>query len=76
MAQITPPVGFNLFVPQSMTGYNIFKNAAGSFPMFLVSLAMVFILIAFPDFATWLPQQMMPQQMMSQQMIAVIPSSG
>jgi tripartite ATP-independent transporter DctM subunit len=60
MAQITPPVGFNLFVLQSMTGHNIFRIAAWSFPMFLIMLAMAFILIAFPELATWLPQQMSP----------------
>ncbi len=60
MAQITPPVGFNLFVLQSMTGHNIFRIAAWSAPMFLIMLAMVFIMIAFPGLATWLPQQMIP----------------
>jgi C4-dicarboxylate transporter, DctM subunit len=60
MAQITPPVGFNLFVLQSMTGHNIFKIAAWSFPMFVIMLAMVFIMIDFPALATWLPKQMIP----------------
>jgi tripartite ATP-independent transporter DctM subunit len=60
MAQITPPVGFNLFVLQSMTGHNIFAIAWWSMPMFLIMLAMAFILIAFPELATWLPQQMRP----------------
>jgi tripartite ATP-independent transporter DctM subunit len=60
MAQITPPVGFNLFVLQSMTGHNIFKIAWWSLPMFLIMLAMAFILIAFPELATWLPAQMSP----------------
>jgi tripartite ATP-independent transporter DctM subunit len=60
MAQITPPVGFNLFVLQSMTGHNIFRIAYWSLPMFLIMLAMAFILIAFPELATWLPQQMQP----------------
>ncbi len=58
-AQITPPIGFNLFVLQSMTGHNIFKIAAWSFPMYLIMLGMVFVMIAFPGLATWLPQQMM-----------------
>jgi C4-dicarboxylate transporter, DctM subunit len=58
-AQITPPIGFNLFVLQSMTGHNIFKIAAWSFPMYLIMLGMVFIMIAFPGLATWLPHQMM-----------------
>ena len=60
MAQITPPVGFNLFVLQGMTGHNIFRIAYWSFPMFLIMVAMVFVLIAFPELATWLPQQMFP----------------
>jgi tripartite ATP-independent transporter DctM subunit len=60
LAQITPPVGFNLFVLQSMTGHNIFRIAAWSFPMFLIMLIMVFVLIEFPALATWLPQQMTP----------------
>jgi C4-dicarboxylate transporter, DctM subunit len=60
MAQITPPVGFNLFVLQSMTGHNIFKIAWWSFPMFLIMLAMVFVMIAWPELATWLPKMMIP----------------
>jgi tripartite ATP-independent transporter DctM subunit len=60
MAQITPPVGFNLFVLQAMTGHNMFKIAAWSLPMFLIMVAMAFILIASPELATWLPQQMSP----------------
>jgi C4-dicarboxylate transporter, DctM subunit len=60
MAQITPPVGFNLFVLQSMTGHNIFKIAAWSIPMFVIMFAMVFVMIAFPGLATWLPKQMIP----------------
>ncbi|MFN0193503.1 MAG: TRAP transporter large permease [Aestuariivirga sp.] len=60
LAQITPPVGFNLFVLQSMTGHNMFRIAAWSFPMFMIMLIMVFVLIEFPGLATWLPQQMSP----------------
>jgi C4-dicarboxylate transporter, DctM subunit len=61
LAQITPPVGFNLFVLQSMTGHNIFKIALWSAPMFLIMLAMVFVMIAFPGLATWLPSLMLKQ---------------
>lgn len=60
LAQITPPVGFNLFVLQSMTGHNIFRIAKWSFPMFLIMLAMVFVMIAMPGLATWLPSMMLP----------------
>ncbi len=55
MAQITPPIGFNLFVLQGMTGHEMNFIARAAFPMFLIMVAMVFILIAFPDLATWLP---------------------
>lgn len=60
MAQITPPVGFNLFVLQQMTGYDIFKIARWAAPQFLIMVLMVFVLIAFPALVTWLPQQMIP----------------
>ena len=60
MAQITPPVGFNLTVLQSMTGHDMFKVGWWSIPMHAVMLVMVFILITFPELATWLPKQMIP----------------
>ena len=58
MAQITPPVGFNLFVLQGMTGHEMSYIARAAIPMFLIMIAMVFILILFPDLATWLPEGM------------------
>ena len=60
MAQITPPVGFNLTVLQSMTGHDMFKVGWWSMPMHAVMLVMVFVLIMFPELATWLPHQMIP----------------
>jgi tripartite ATP-independent transporter DctM subunit len=58
MAQITPPIGFNLFVMQGMTGHEMNYIARAAFPMFLIMVVMVFILIAVPDLATWLPEGM------------------
>ncbi len=58
MAQITPPVGFNLFVLQGMTRHEMNYIARAAFPMFLIMIVMVFILIAFPWLATWLPENM------------------
>lgn len=58
MAQITPPIGFNLFVLQGMTTHSMSFIARAAFPMFLIMMAMVFILIAFPELATWLPENM------------------
>ena len=55
MAQITPPIGFNLFVLQGMTGHEMNFIAKAAIPMFLIMVVMVFVLIAFPELATWLP---------------------
>jgi tripartite ATP-independent transporter DctM subunit len=58
MAQVTPPVGFNLFVMQGMTGRSIVYIARAAFPFFLLMVAMVVLLYAFPQIVTFLPQQM------------------
>ncbi len=58
MAQITPPVGFNLFVIQGLTGKNIFRIAADTLPFFFLMVAAVVLLWFFPAIATWLPEQM------------------
>jgi C4-dicarboxylate transporter DctM subunit len=59
MAQITPPVGFNLFVLQGLTDYNIFYVARAALPFFLVLILGVALIIAFPGIATFLPSHMM-----------------
>jgi tripartite ATP-independent transporter DctM subunit len=56
MAQITPPIGFNLFVLQGMTGRDIGFISRASFPMFLVMAGFIVILYLFPGLATWLPE--------------------
>jgi tripartite ATP-independent transporter DctM subunit len=58
MAQITPPVGFNLFVLQGMTGKEITWIARVTMPFFLLMCAMVLILWFVPQVATWLPSKM------------------
>lgn len=55
MAQITPPIGFNLFVLQGMTHHEMGFIARAAFPMFLIMVLMVFVLIFIPEIATWLP---------------------
>jgi C4-dicarboxylate transporter DctM subunit len=55
MAQITPPIGFNLFVLQGMTQHQMTFIARAALPMFAIMVVMVFVLIAFPELATWLP---------------------
>ncbi|MBI4182394.1 MAG: TRAP transporter large permease subunit [Proteobacteria bacterium] len=59
VAQITPPVGFNLFVLQHFTGRNILYVAQASLPFFFVLLAAIPILVAFPQIALWLPTTML-----------------
>ncbi len=58
MAQITPPVGFNLFVLQGMTGHQINYIAWAALPLFFLMVVMVAILVAFPELATFLPETM------------------
>jgi len=58
MAQITPPVGFNLFVLQNMTGRQITWIAKQTLPMFLLMCVAVLLIWYFPGLVTWLPQQM------------------
>jgi tripartite ATP-independent transporter DctM subunit len=58
MAQITPPVGFNLFVLQGMAGKDMGFIAKSAFPLFLLMILAVIFIIVFPEIALWLPQQM------------------
>jgi tripartite ATP-independent transporter DctM subunit len=58
MAQITPPVGFNLFVLQGMTGKEITYIARVTMPFFFLMCAMVLLLWFFPQIAVWLPGKM------------------
>jgi tripartite ATP-independent transporter DctM subunit len=58
MAQITPPVGFNLFVLQGMTGKQLPYIARVSMPMFLLMVGAVVLIYFVPGIVTWLPTQM------------------
>jgi tripartite ATP-independent transporter DctM subunit len=60
MAQITPPIGFNLFVMQGMTNHEMNFVAKAAIPMFLIMVLMVFVLIVFPELATYLPENLRP----------------
>ena len=55
MAQLTPPVGFNLFVIQGITGETMTHIARAVVPYFAVLLLLMATLIAMPDLALWLP---------------------
>ena len=56
MAQVTPPIGFNLFVLQGMTKHEISYVAKTAIPMVLLMVLMVVILVIWPELATWLPE--------------------
>ncbi len=58
MAQITPPVGFNLFVLQGLTGRNILYVAKAGLPFFFLLLIAVVLIMVFPGIATLLPETM------------------
>jgi tripartite ATP-independent transporter DctM subunit len=55
MSQITPPVGFNLFVVQGLTGDSIGRITKASFPFFLIMAAFVVLIALVPELVTWLP---------------------
>ncbi len=58
MSQITPPVGFNLFVIQSLTGKDLWYIAKAALPFFLLIFLAVVLIIIFPEIVTFLPEQM------------------
>ena len=58
MAQITPPVGFNLFVLQGMAKKDMGYIARSAFPLFLLMILAVILVVAFPEIALWMPEQM------------------
>jgi len=55
MAQITPPVGFNLFVLQGMTGKQLPWIARATLPMFFLMVVAVILIYFVPSLVTWMP---------------------
>ena len=58
MAQITPPVGFNLFVLQGMANKDMAFIAKSAFPLFLLMILAVVLVVIFPEIALWMPEKM------------------
>ena len=58
MAQITPPVGFNLFVLQGMADKDMGYIARSAFPLFLLMILAVILVVIFPEIALWMPEKM------------------
>jgi tripartite ATP-independent transporter DctM subunit len=59
IAEVTPPVGFNLFVLQNMTGKDSNTIARAAIPFFGCLVVCIAIITAFPDIVTWLPNVVM-----------------
>ena len=59
IAEVTPPVGFNLFVLQNMTGRDSNYIALASLPFFAMLVVTIGIITVFPEVVTWLPDAVM-----------------
>ena len=55
LGQVTPPIGFNLFVLQGLTGHSIGRTALAAAPFFALMCLGVAIVTLFPGIALWLP---------------------
>jgi len=55
IAELTPPLGFNIFVLQTMTGRDSNYVALASAPFFLMMVLCIALITLFPELATWLP---------------------
>ncbi len=58
IAQISPPIGVNLFTIHGISKINLWKLARGAFPFLLIQIAMLYLVYFFPEVVTWLPGQM------------------
>jgi TRAP-type C4-dicarboxylate transport system permease large subunit len=63
IAEVTPPVGFNLFVLQNMTGKDSNTIARAALPFFAMLLVAIALITIFPAIATWLPDLVMGAQL-------------
>lgn len=59
LAEISPPVGFNLFVLQNMSGESMMTIAKAAWPFFLLMVAATGLIVAFPEIVTWFPDYVM-----------------
>ena len=62
IAEVTPPVGFNLFVLQNMTGKDSNTVARAAIPFFLCLVLCIGLITLFPTIVTWLPDRVMGVQ--------------
>ena len=62
IAEVTPPVGFNLFVLQNMTGRDSLLIAKAAIPFFFCLVACIALITLFPEIVTFLPDQVMGKE--------------
>lgn len=62
IAEVTPPVGFNLFVLQNMTGKDSNSIARASLPFFGCLVVCIAVITVFPDVVTVLPDLVMGKE--------------
>jgi tripartite ATP-independent transporter DctM subunit len=62
IAEVTPPVGFNLFVLQNMTGKDSNTIARAAIPFFLCLVVCIALITVFPAIVTWLPDVVMGKE--------------
>jgi tripartite ATP-independent transporter DctM subunit len=60
LGQVTPPIGFNLFVLQGLTGHSIGRVAYAALPFFFLMLGAVVVITAFPEIVLCLPDLLRP----------------
>lgn len=58
IAQISPPIGVNLFTIHGISKINLWTLARGALPFLLIQIAMLYVVYFFPQIVTWLPSQM------------------
>jgi tripartite ATP-independent transporter DctM subunit len=59
IAELTPPLGFNIFVLQTMTGRDSNYVALASLPFFAMMVLCIALITLFPELATWLPDALL-----------------
>jgi TRAP-type C4-dicarboxylate transport system permease large subunit len=59
IAELTPPLGFNIFVLQTMTGRDSNYVALASLPYFAMMVLCIGLITLFPELATWLPDALL-----------------
>jgi tripartite ATP-independent transporter DctM subunit len=58
LGQISPPIGINLFVIQSIWDGKLGEVVLGTIPFHLIMFVVLALVLAFPELSLWLPAQM------------------